>query len=301
VPTPAPHNQEGSLGKTFFVLGVASTFAAGAVLAKLAYMAGSNALTIVTIRTIAACIWLVIFLKLGRIPLWLPARQRYGAFGLGVLLAIQTFGLYWAIEQMAAPLALITFCTYPMLIAAVQAITGHEKLTGKRVLAIVLAFSGLVVTLNTGSLRPTYAGIAAASIGSIAFTATMLLTQRYFPPGESRPRTAHMSASASVLFLIALWLSGDFATPNTTSGWVGFYGVCISFPIAVTGLFMAMQMLGPGRASVLLNFEPVAVTILSAIVLGQSLTGLQIVGAAMVIAAIITLQWSAPKKQAAPD
>ncbi len=285
-----------TLGGTLFVLGVSMCFASGAVLAKLAYNDGSNALTIVTVRTVAALIWLVVLLSLARIPLGLPRTQRMHALALGPLLVVQTLGLYAAIEHMAAPLAVLTFCTHPIFTAVVEAYAGRMRFGPRQVAALLTAFAGLVLTLNTGSLTPTAYGIVGATIGSIGFTATVVLSSRLFPHGDSRPRTAHVTASASLLFVIACLLTGGFTLPTTSIGMVGFFGVCISFPLALTGLFMAVQSVGPSRTSFLLNFEPVAVTALSAIFLGQTLSGWQLVGGAMVIGAIVLLQWPGPKR-----
>lgn len=280
-----------TLAGTLFVIGVSSCFAAGAILAKLAYNDGANALTIVTVRTVAAVFWLALLLSLARIPLSLPPELRVRALALGTLLAVQTFGMYSAIEHMAAPLAVLTFSTHPILTAAAEAYLGRTRLRLRQVLALVLAFSGLILTLNAGELRPSTYGIIAGTVGSIGFAATIILTSRLFPHGDSRPRTAHMTASASLVFLLACLATGSFTLPATTIGMVGFWGVCISFPIALTGLFMAIQKVGPSRTSFLLNFEPVAVTLLSAVFLGQTLSGWQLVGGAMVIGAIIYLQW----------
>jgi drug/metabolite transporter (DMT)-like permease len=277
---------------------VSSCFAAGAILAKLAYNDGANALTIVTVRTVAAVFWLVLLLSVARISLTLPPKLRVRALALGALLAVQTYGMYSAIEHMAAPLAVLTFSTHPILTAAAEAYLGRTRFRLKQALALVLAFSGLVLTLNAGELRPSTYGIIAGTIGSIGFAATMILTSRLFPLGDSRPRTAHMTASASALFILACLVTGSFTLPATTIGMIGFWGVCISFPIALTGLFMAVQSVGPSRTSFLLNFEPVAVTILSALFLGQTLSGWQLVGGGMVISAIIYLQW--PSDQSSP-
>lgn len=284
-----------AFGAVLFTIGVSCCFAIGAILAKLAYNAGSNPLTIVTVRTVAAFLWLVVLLSIARIPLRMPPPLRKRALLFGVLLVIQTLGLYIAVAEMAPPLALLTFCTNPMLIALVQAATGQEAMTGRKLTALLLAFGGLVLTLNTGSLQPTLAGVVAATIGSVAFTVMLVLTPRLFPPGDSRPRTAHMSGAASVVLIAACLLTGDVALPANTSGWIGFWGVCISFPLALTGLFMAIGKLGPSQASLLLNFEPVAVTLFSSVVLGQTLSGWQLLGGALVISAIVLIQW--PQRQ----
>lgn len=280
-----------SLGAALFTIGVSCCFAIGAILAKLAYNGGANPLTIVTIRTVAAFGWLVLLLSLARVPLRMPPLVRRRALLFGVLLVIQTFGLYTAVAEMAPPLALLTFCTYPMLIALTQAAIGQESLSLRKLTALLLAFGGLVLTLNTGTLEPTFVGVVAATVGSITFTVMLVLTPRLFPQGDSRPRTAHMSGSASVVLILACLLTGDVALPTSTSGWIGFWGVCISFPLAITGLFVAIGRVGPGHASLLLNFEPVAVTLFSAIVLGQTLSGWQLLGGALVVSAIVLIQW----------
>jgi drug/metabolite transporter (DMT)-like permease len=280
-------------GAIAFTLGVSCCFGIGAVLAKLAYNAGSNPLTIVTIRTVAAFAWLALLLSVARVPLRLPPPLRKRALAFGVLLVVQTMGLYVAVAEMAPPLALLTFCTYPIFTTLVQAASGREPITPRRVCALALAFGGLVLTLNTGSLEPTTFGVIAATIGSVAFTAILVLTPRLFPPGDSRPRTLHMSSAASALLVTACAASGGIALPATTSGWIGFWGVCISFPLAITGLFVAIGKVGPSRAALLLNFEPVAVTIFSAVLLGQTLTGWQLLGGALVLSAIALIQWPA--------
>lgn len=277
------------------MVGVSASYAVGAILGKIAYLGGTNALSLLTTRSIAAVLWLALILSIQRVPLTLGAPYRGRAYAIGALMTVQTFGLYYAIELMAAPLAMLTFYTYPILTVLVEAIIGRDPLDRRKIAALVLSFCGVFLTLFTGDLRPTVAGIVWATIGSIAMTIVFTLTAGWFPPGDSRTRTAHTLASTSVLFVLVCLVTGEFRLPTSTSGWVGYLGVCISFPLAVTGMFIAIGKVGPSRVSLLFNFEPIAVVVMSAVILGQALSGAQWIGATMVVGAIVLLQW--PRRQ----
>ncbi len=286
-----PTSTRPPLAATLFVVSVAFAFGVGAIFAKLAFNAGSNALSIMTVRTVAALIGLFLLLSWQRVPIAMPAVLRWRALALGVLLCVNTFGMYSAIQHMAAPLAVLVFYTYPVLVTVGESLTGGAPLDGHKLSALALSYTGLALALTTGELTPTAYGIAAAMIASVALTAILMLSGRLFPSGDSRPRTAHMTVAASIVFLIACAVTGEFTLPDSTSGWVGFVGVCISFPLALTGLFIAVAKVGPGYASMLMSFEPLSVLLLAVPFLGETLSGPQWLGAGMVIGAIVLLQY----------
>jgi drug/metabolite transporter (DMT)-like permease len=278
------------LGTRLFILGVGLLYASGALLAKLAYQSGSNALSIMVVRTLAALVWIVIFLRITGVPLALPPKQRWRAFAMGVVLISNTFGLYYAFEKMPAPLAILNFYLFPILVAIVQTLTGRERLSGRKLLALALAFGGLALALGTGNLQPTLPGVISATIGAVGFTTLFVLTERLFPGGDSRPRTAHMLVTANLIYLGAALLTQQFAPPQTGLGWIGFLGVCITFPLAVTGFFMIIGRVPASEAAILMNIEPLTVVAGSALLFGEDLAGIQYLGALLVLAAILLVQ-----------
>jgi len=58
---------------------------------------------------------------------------------------------------------------------------------------------------------------------------------------------------------------------------------------AITALFVLLPRLGAVNNAMVLNFEPIAVLALAWVVLGQSVAPLQIVGAFIVVGAIMAL------------
>ncbi len=272
-------------------MGVAFMFGSGALLAKFAYGGGTNALTLMVVRTLAAMTWLILFLRFSGVSLRLPPEQRWRALAMGILLISNTFGLYYAFEHMPGPLAILTFYIYPILVTLAQSLNGREPMTLNKLLALILAFGGLTLALRGGTtLEPTLAGVISATCGAIGFTAIFILSDRIFPRGDSRPRTVHMLASANVIYLVACAVTGSFVLPASTLGWVGLVGVCITFPLAVTGFFMAVGRVPPSQSAILMNVEPLTVVLGSAIIFHENLAPLQILGALLVLAAIVIVQ-----------
>ena len=86
---------------------------------------------------------------------------------------------------------------------------------------------------------------------------------------------------------------------------VAFLSMLAAFVFAIVSIFIAMSILGPIRSSMTMNLEPVSSMVFGLIFLGQALTGPQIVGAALVIVAVLTVQRakrpaSAPAKGGPP-
>jgi drug/metabolite transporter (DMT)-like permease len=96
-----------------------------------------------------------------------------------------------------------------------------------------------------------------------------------------------MAAAASVLLLIFCVGSGDFALPQTTSGWIGFLAAAGFYGFAMIAFFIAVSMIGPVRASLLSYADAVLSAGLGVVVLGQALTLFQIAGIALVVLALI--------------
>jgi drug/metabolite transporter (DMT)-like permease len=102
-----------------------------------------------------------------------------------------------------------------------------------------------------------------------------------------------MVAATAALFVAVMSVTLDVRLPRTEAGWIGLAGLALFYAGGITGLFLLLPLLGPVQSSVVLNLEPVAVAIIAWIALGEALTGAQIAGAAIVVAAVIFFQATA--------
>ena len=96
-----------------------------------------------------------------------------------------------------------------------------------------------------------------------------------------------MMSSATLLFILMDMNAGDIPLPLSFEGIAAFIGSCVFFAFAMIGMFVGLAKIGAIRTSLLMNFEPVASIVLGALLLDQVLEPLQLVGAGVVIAAIL--------------
>ena len=275
------------------VLLCAITFPSSSITAVIAYEGGSgaNPLAVIMIRFVGAIGVLYPLLKATGVPLRLSARERKYAIGLGLLLAAHSYCLYVSFQSLAVGLTMIIFYVYPLLVGIVMAITGQERLTPRLAIALVVAFAGLIFVFNvTGEGLNTVGALYAAG-AAIVWTALTVLTARVISGGDPRPVTLHAQLSAAAIFLVICAISGDVTFPKTQYGWIGFGLLPVFYAIAVLSFFAGIAMIGPIRTPLLMNLEAVVSIVLGYLILDQVLSGLQLVGAALVIFAIVTVRW----------
>ena len=111
--------------------------------------------------------------------------------------------------------------------------------------------------------------------------------------------TLHMQVAAGTIYILVCILEGGVALPVTTKGWIGYVALPAFYAISVVCIFGAISMIGSIRAALIMNLEPVFTITAGFLILGQTLTPLQLVGAALVIAAVFTVRLSKPVEPSA--
>jgi drug/metabolite transporter (DMT)-like permease len=276
---------------------VATSFAFNSTSAGVAYTGGSDALSVLATRSVFAVLALFVFMRLRGVPMRLPPRERRIALALGVPLGLYSYGLLGAIEYIPVALAVLTFYTYPLLTGIVAWLTGQERMTVITAGALVAAFAGLALALDITGGGLNWIGFGLAGFAAVTVTALLILTSRLVGTGgDSRPMTLHMLTTAAIGYVVVAAVRGDFALPETETGWLGFAGVPVFYTFSIIGFFVAAAVIGAVKTSMVMNFEPVASMVLGFLILEQRLAPTQILGAALVVAAILVVRsQSAPK------
>ncbi|MCB1740147.1 MAG: DMT family transporter [Gammaproteobacteria bacterium] len=266
---------------------VACSFATNSTLARIAYEGGSNALSMLTVRTGTALLVLVVLLQRVSTGARLSRGRSIAAFALGLLLASYSYGLLGAIQYMPLAMVLVTFYTFPLLTALASAALGREPLRSRTLLALGLALYGLSLVLDLSDSRINALGISHALVAAVCFTTLLLCSDRVRGDGDSRLVTLRMLITGFAVYLLACALSGAFALPRTTLGWVGFIGCPLFYSFSFISLFSAVSLAGPVRTALVMNVEPVASAIFGYLLLAQVLSGWQVLGMATVVGAVI--------------
>ena len=265
----------------------AAAFALANTSASVAYHGGSNPLTVAATRFLVPTAALVLWLRASGVSLVLPKRDAFVAASLGVLTALYSWALLRSFSSIPFALAVLIFYLFPLMAAVIVAGFGWEKFGWKTGAAIVLAFAGLALALDVRGSHLNTEGVALAVFAALGLAVVIVVSSRVFRAGDARPLTLYMAAAASVLLLILCAASGDFALPQTASGWIGFLAAAAFYGFAMIAFFIAISMIGPVRTSLFSYADAVISAGLGVVVLGQALTPIQIAGIALVILALI--------------
>ncbi len=88
------------------------------------------------------------------------------------------------------------------------------------------------------------------------------------------------------------WLMRSLRWPQDGIGWVGLAGLTLCYGTAFSTFFALMPRLDMARNAPAANIEPVAALLLGWLLLGQSLSLTQQLGALAVVLGIVLLAWS---------
>jgi drug/metabolite transporter (DMT)-like permease len=269
----------------------ASTFALGSTLIRFAYDAGAGTLTIVMTRTTVAALGLALVLGLARTPLRFDRRERWAAPLIGLFMAGYSGAFYMGMEYMPVALTVVTFYTYPLLTGLFGWLLGQERIGLGGLIALPLAFVGLVLALDVSGGSFSLVGASWAMLGAAGFSCVLILSARLLPRrSDTRPRTFVMLATASVACTLVTLASGEIWFPTTTLGWSSLLGSALCYAVAMTSILFFAAVLGATRVAVVMNVEPIASLVLTFLILGERLRPDQLVGALLVVAAIFVFR-----------
>jgi drug/metabolite transporter (DMT)-like permease len=288
------------------VLVSALGFGTMAIFAKLAYDEGANAATLLTLRfaSAAALMW-VIVVATGRARK-LNRRTVIAGGGLGLFgYSLQAGGYFAALEHLDASVTALILYTYPGLVFVGAVLLGREHFSGTKVLALAVAAAGLALVLAggaEGSLNST--GLLFAGGAALAYTTYILVADSVIAEVDPFALTAVVATGAFASVGTYTAASGQFDAGFGGGGWAALAGlVAFSTILAITTFFLGLDRVGPSTASIVSTVEPAWTVALAAIVFGESLGAVQLLGGALVLSAVVLLQLRAGRVShgVAPD
>ncbi|HEX5204868.1 DMT family transporter [Paractinoplanes rhizophilus] len=230
---------------------------------------------------------------------WPRGRGLAAAALVGALLfAVQFGGLYLGMANgtPAATTALIA-CSAPLLVAAVGAVLGWDRLAGRQWIGIALGVAGVAVTLADRLGRPpTETAFAWTLLGLAGLTSGTLLQGRLRT--GAGPAALAATEVAFATLAMAAWapLEGSLAIPGTPRAIGSLLWIALIPGVAGPLLFFALiKQRGATRASSLLFVVPAATAIAAWPILGTPI-GLTTVAGLIVAAVGLRLTLASPDR-----
>lgn len=273
------------LGSALVVL-VALAFTSSVILARLAYDAGSDAVTVLALRYSVAAMLLYLYFLLRGQAAWLPRRLGAKAFGIGLLVATYAYGYLGAVQYIPVSLAVLIFYTYPLLTGLAARLFEREALGASKLVALAAGLLGVALAVEVSFTALDGRGLALAALGAVGLAATIIVSQRTMRAAGSLGVTFYVNLVAALAYVAVGLLRGGFALPGTTAGWHALLAMPLFFSVGITGFFAAVSLVGGVKTATIMNVEPVFTVLGAVLVLGEHLAPLQLAGAALVVLAI---------------
>jgi drug/metabolite transporter (DMT)-like permease len=278
---------------------VALLMGANHVAARVAFNDGVDVNTAVAFRSsVTACV-LALLLRLQAVPFVFQPRHRLALPAIGLLIAVQSVCLYSAVARLPVALALLAFNSHPLATALWEWLLYRKQpprallwampviLLGLALALDVLgAASGLGAAAHWGQIG---AGVAFALGASLTFGLALVITQHEAGDVDGRLRSFTTMAQVGVLAVAVLAFTGGPQLPATSSGWIGLAALTVLYGSGFTLMFTVLPKLGVGGYSAIMNVEPIFALLLAWAVLSQAISGWQVVGGLIVVAAVMSL------------
>lgn len=298
----------------FMVLFASALLGTLGTISVLAYRIGMVPVLFVAWRATIGTITLLILLGFGigcpasneRISLSkLPGKELRNLLVAALAFMTLSLAIFYAFDFVTVALALLIFYTYPAFVTIVGGITGKETITASKIAALIMALGGgvlVVVGQLIGSqVQVSTLGVVLAFVAALGETVYFIIGRNGYPSVPPIYATTFFLAASAIVFGTIAFLTGGWevvvAPFHNPSLWpiLLFAGVAAA-AFATLMILMGIRMIGAGRASILALFEPVVGVFLAAIVLGQSIILIQIIGGILVLTACVILQLSPEPK-----
>jgi drug/metabolite transporter (DMT)-like permease len=214
-------------------------------------------------------------------------RVALVAFGMGVVVYAADAALFYAaLERTSAPTASLLHYGHLVVVVGVAALLGRERLDAVRVGAVAAVIVG-VALVGGGAAHLDALGITLALGAAGAYAIYILVSDVLLSDTDPLSFTALMTAGAATSVLVFGGVHGTLLDVGGVDGAaVALTGALVGSCFAVTAFLAGIRRVGPGTASLLVTIEVPAGLVLAGVILGERLAPVQVLGAALVVAAV---------------
>jgi drug/metabolite transporter (DMT)-like permease len=276
------------LAGTLLALISASSFGVMPVLTKVVYDDGVGVTGVLSVRFTLAAVVLLLLARIRREAL--PRGRQLVALLLlgGVGYVVESLCYFAALTRISAGLTALLLYLYPALVVLLVAAVTRRRPSRTVTACVVVATAGTLLTIGpVGGGQ--WTGVALGLASALSYAIYILISSRAVVGVGPFATAGVVMAGAAVVYDIGA-VATRATLPSKTSAWFALLAVAlVCTVVAVSAFFAALERLGPADTAVISTFEPVVSVAVGAVVLSERLSDVQLVGAVLVLGAVIWL------------
>ena len=285
-------------GAALVALG-AIAFSGKAIMIKLAFRHGVDPTTLLAFRMIfSAPLFLLLawWASRGAHVAPMSGRDRWTVFALGIVgYYLSSYFDFLGLQHITAALERLVLFLNPTLVLILSALLFHRRITLRDAAAIVLSYLGIVAAfVNDLTTQPgnVVLGTAWVLLSAVLYAAYLIGSGRIVGRLGSL-RLAGYAGSVSCLAVVAhFMLTSDprlLFTQAPQVYWLSLLMASVATVLPIALIAEGIRRLGASHASIIASIGPIVTIFFGAIFLGEPVTAMQLLGAALVLAGVLTI------------
>lgn len=270
-------------------------FGSAGLFVKFAYSTGLNAVRLLICQyVIAVSIMFSLMFFMNRKKLYVSKKELLHLIILGTIgNTFMTVFFYKSFECL--PMAMVTMMlyTYPILVFLYQFFIGREKLSLKKIGALIMALGGCVLTLNilSGKFEYSTKGIIFGFLSAIFYSFMNIYSENKLQSVDSLTINGYSTLFSLVTLLLYESPTFLFSMQYSKESLVNITILAIFCEIIpLTLLYASLKYIGAVKVSIISNLEIPTAMLLSIFLLKEAITGTQIIGAVLIIVAVYMIK-----------
>ena len=239
---------------------------------------------IVLVRTLVGGLLLtaIVLLRGGFDREAVRAEWRDLLFG-GVALGLNWVALFTAYRLLNVSLATLIYYAGPMLVLLFSPLLFRESLTPQKIAAVAIVAAGLFcITGSITSAGMSLSGLLAAVLSALFYASLIIFNKRIVKTGGMQTAALELDVAFVVVLIYVLLTAGIPRPLKADIPYLLVLGL-VNTGIAYMLYFTGLQKL-PGQSVALISYvDPVSALVFSALLLHETMTPLQVLGAVLII------------------
>ena len=237
---------------------------------------------------------LILFpIALRRVRRWPTRKEWIGSGVVGVLLLVAN-GLVGVGEQgVPSGLAALLVATMPLWLLGIDAGLSHTRLGLAPLGGLLLGLAGVALLSGLGSGGHVSVTGALTILGAAALWALGIIMARRgtLPPSAALASGMEMLAGGAALLILSA-ATGEFSALHlghvSTRSWLALaYLIVIGSIVAFSAFGIAVRSLPTATVATYAYVNPVIAVLLGALILGEHLTPMMIIGGVLIVSAVV--------------
>lgn len=205
--------------------------------------------------------------------------------------------LHWAEQHVASGLAALLIATEPMFILVLAWASGQQKISRTSALGLALGVVGvgILTGLELSSKNTSLLGMIAVLIGSLSWSAGVVLSPKVKLPSDALARTAVPLVCGAVMLLAAAAVTGEFHVVQWSAvslksalglGYLIFFGSIVAF----TAYTWLLQRCAPTLVATHTYANPVVAVLLGWLLASEALNLRVVLASFAILGAIVLIR-----------